>query len=70
VGSHEGLDNGVLYFKGSLYKDEVAQMQVTPCNVWDLKEVLGLPYYEEKYLVHIDAAQAKKAADNYVPAKK
>jgi len=62
VGSHEGLENGILYFKGSLYKDEMAEMKVEPLKVWDLKEVFDLPYYEEKYLVHIGAVAARKAA--------
>ncbi|MFA5258087.1 MAG: 16S rRNA (guanine(527)-N(7))-methyltransferase RsmG [Opitutales bacterium] len=62
VGSREGLQNGVLYFKGSLYKDELAEMKLEPLKVWDLKEVLGLPYYEEKFLVHLRAQDVRAAA--------
>jgi hypothetical protein len=61
-GEHEGLRNGVLYFKGTLYIDELAQIKVTPLKVWNLKEVMGLSYYEDKFLVHIAAADARKAA--------
>jgi len=59
-GAHEGLVNGVLYFKGSLYRDELAALKITPLKVWDLKEVLGISYYEDKYLVHIAAKDAAK----------
>lgn len=62
-GQHDGLENGILYFKGTLYRDELAQMNIKPLKVWDLQEVLGLPYYQDKFLVHI-------AAESVAPAKR
>lgn len=62
VGEHEGLQNGILYFKGTLYKEELESLKITPLNVWDLREQLGHEYYADKFLVHIGAAAAQKAA--------
>jgi 16S rRNA (guanine527-N7)-methyltransferase len=59
-GAKGGLASGVLYFKGSLYKEELAALKIEPLKVWDLKEVLGDDYYAEKYLVHIAAKDAAK----------
>jgi 16S rRNA (guanine527-N7)-methyltransferase len=62
LGDNPVLAHGVLYFKGTLYRDELAQLKIEPLKVWDLKEVLALPYYEDKFLVHIAAKDAQKAA--------
>jgi len=62
VGTSGGLRHGVLYFKGSLYRDELAALKIEPLKVWDLREVLGDAYYEDKFLVHISAENAAKAA--------
>jgi len=67
VGSHEGLENGILYFKGTLYREELAAIHIEPLKVWDLKEVLGDEYYADKFLVHIAAADARKAAAKMQP---
>jgi 16S rRNA (guanine527-N7)-methyltransferase len=60
AGSHDGLENGVLYFKGTLYKEELDALKILPTTVWDLENVLGLPYYAEKFLVHIPRKEAQK----------
>ncbi len=70
VGSHEGLENGILYFKGSLYKEELAALSLEPLHVWDLREQLGHEYYAEKYLVHIGTQAAQKAAVRLEAQKK
>ena len=62
-GEQNGLKYGVLYFKGTLYREELAAMKMEPLKVWDLKEVLGLPYYEDKFLVHLEAQAVQKAAN-------
>ena len=61
-GPDNGLAHGVLYFKGTLYREELAAIKVEPLKVWDLKEVLGLPYFEDKFLVHIGADAVIRAA--------
>jgi len=62
IATRDGFENGVLYFKGTLYKEELAEMKIEPLHVWDLKEVLGLPYYEDKFLVHLGAHDVRLAA--------
>ena len=47
------IANGLLYLKGTQYADECGQLGITPDHVWSLQEILPLPYYEEKYLIHI-----------------
>jgi len=60
-GIHEGLRHGVLYFKGTLYREEVATLGVQPLAVWDLREVLGDEYYADKFLVHLAAEDVRRA---------
>jgi 16S rRNA (guanine527-N7)-methyltransferase len=61
LGDTNGLEHGVMYFKGTLYRDELAAMKLEPLKVWDLKEVLGLDYYADKFIVHISAKDAFRA---------
>ena len=63
-GESVGLPHGVLYFKGSMYREELAALKIEPLKVWELSDVLGEEYYREKYLVHISAKDAAKAALN------
>jgi 16S rRNA (guanine527-N7)-methyltransferase len=55
------LARGVLYFKGTLYRDELAALKIEPLKVWDLKEVLGAEYYADKFLIHLAAKDVQKA---------
>lgn len=49
------LANGILYFKGTLWKDELAPHTLRPASVWDLHDFVPLPYFEGKYLLHFPA---------------
>jgi 16S rRNA (guanine527-N7)-methyltransferase len=49
--------NGVLYFKGSLYKEELDAIGLVPHAVYSLEECYPeLEYYKEKYLIHLEAS--------------
>lgn len=47
--------NGILYFKGTLWKEELAAHALRPGSVWDLHEFVPRPYFEEKFLLHFPA---------------
>jgi 16S rRNA (guanine527-N7)-methyltransferase len=49
--------NGVLYFKGTLWREELADAgpQSQPASVWDLHEFAPTPYFEGKFLLHFPA---------------
>ncbi|MEI2421162.1 RsmG family class I SAM-dependent methyltransferase, partial [Arthrospira platensis SPKY2] len=59
-GGSPDLPNGVLYLKGSLYKPELESCGIQPFAVHDIGASLQLPYYQEKYLIHLDARSVRK----------
>lgn len=52
---------GILYFKGTLYAEELEVIRLKPYAVHDLHTVTNRPYFNEKYLVHLEASAAIKA---------
>lgn len=48
-------DNGVFYFKGTMYREELAGDPRQPAAVWDLHTEIPLEYFAEKYLLHFPA---------------
>jgi 16S rRNA (guanine527-N7)-methyltransferase len=46
--------SGVLYWKGSLYVEELAAMGITPRAVHDLGALFPDPWFAGKFIVHID----------------
>ncbi len=61
-GATEGLEHGVLYFKGTLFNEELASLGIEPLRVHDLRTVLPLDYYQDKFLVHLDTISVQRAA--------
>lgn len=47
--------NGVLYFKGSLWREELAGGQMQPATVWPLEAWVPRPFFAEKFLLHFPA---------------
>ena len=47
--------NGVLYFKGTLWREELAGSQVQPATVWPLDVWVPRPFFAEKFLLHFPA---------------
>ncbi|MCB1104616.1 MAG: 16S rRNA (guanine(527)-N(7))-methyltransferase RsmG [Opitutaceae bacterium] len=48
-------DNGVLYFKGTLWREELAGGTVQPASVWPLDAWINRPFFAEKFLLHFRA---------------
>jgi 16S rRNA (guanine527-N7)-methyltransferase len=53
--------NGVLYWKGSLYKEELSSLELEPHAVYPIEEVVPDPYFSEKYIVHLTRDQVLSA---------
>ncbi len=47
--------NGVFYFKGTLWREELAGSPVQPSSVWSLHEFVPRPFFAEKFLLHFAA---------------
>jgi 16S rRNA (guanine527-N7)-methyltransferase len=58
---------GVLYFKGSLYKEELEGMELEPFKVHSLDSVVDEPYYGDKFLIHLDTPSVVKQVPPMVP---
>ncbi len=55
-GSKGEPSNGVLYFKGTLYREETAGLRGAPPRVWPLDEMYPeSEYFREKFLLHFPA---------------
>ncbi|HRI81261.1 MAG TPA: hypothetical protein PLF88_02410, partial [Opitutaceae bacterium] len=52
-------DNGVLYFKGTLWREELASGAVQPAAVWPLDAWVPRPFFAEKFLLHFRAPIAR-----------
>ncbi|MCD8483454.1 MAG: 16S rRNA (guanine(527)-N(7))-methyltransferase RsmG [Verrucomicrobia bacterium] len=59
-GGAADLPNGVLYLKGSLYKEELERCGIQPHAVHDLEQLYPREYFKEKYLVHLDARSVSR----------
>ncbi|MBN2068960.1 MAG: 16S rRNA (guanine(527)-N(7))-methyltransferase RsmG [Opitutales bacterium] len=60
---------GVLYFKGTLYKEELESMGLEPFKLHALDTVLDEPYFADKFLIHLDSANVKAKAVMPEPVK-
>ena len=74
-GGTEENPHGVLYLKGTLYREELASLGVEPFKVHDLGALSGNPYFEDKFLVHLEAkslqaSEAGRLAAEPPPKKK
>jgi len=47
--------NGVLYFKGTLWREELAGSKMQPTEVWPLDKWVPREYFAEKFLLHFKA---------------
>ena len=54
-GNASSIANGVLYFKGTLYREELAGSKTRPETVWPLNAFFPRPYFEDKFLLHFPA---------------
>ncbi|MAH40553.1 MAG: 16S rRNA (guanine(527)-N(7))-methyltransferase RsmG [Puniceicoccaceae bacterium] len=54
-GHKHSLANGLLYWKGGAYSDELAPTGYVPNRIYDLEKMLKNPYFCEKYILHFHA---------------
>jgi 16S rRNA (guanine527-N7)-methyltransferase len=47
--------NGVFYFKGTLWREELAGATVQPASVWSLHDLAPRTFFEGKFLLHFPA---------------
>lgn len=61
AGGSANQPNGLLYWKGSLYKEELEQLEIEPFAVYPIWEKIPDPYFEEKYIIHLTRDQVLAA---------
>lgn len=54
-GQHGTPANGVLYFKGTRWREELAGTGVEPDALWSLHHYVPRPFFAEKFLLHFRA---------------
>lgn len=54
-GHTHSLANGLLYWKGGAFAEELAPTQYAPDQIYDLETMLKNPYFCEKYILHFHA---------------
>jgi 16S rRNA (guanine527-N7)-methyltransferase len=59
TGAKGSLPNGVLYFKGTLWREELAGTSTQPSRKWDLHEFVPREYFVGKFLLHFSAPLAR-----------
>ena len=60
-GERNSLPNGVLYWKGGAFEDELSALGIEPRKVFDLEFDLKDPYFQQKYILHFDARDVPRA---------
>jgi 16S rRNA (guanine527-N7)-methyltransferase len=55
------IPNGVFYWKGSLWEEELASVGIEPLAVHTIGERIDDPYFEGKYIVHISREAVLRA---------
>lgn len=61
TGGPPGFPNGILYWKGSLFREELAAMEVEPYVVYSIREKIPDPYFEGKFIIHLTRDQVLKS---------
>ena len=56
-GGDSAMPNGVLYWKGSLYREELDAIGIQPFAVYPIEEKLDDPYFAGKYIIHLSRDQ-------------
>lgn len=59
IGNKNNIDNGLLYWKGSDYKGELAYESYQPDYIYNLGDMLKEEYFLDKYLLYFKADKIK-----------
>lgn len=61
-GGSGNFPNGILYWKGSLYREELESVGISePFRVFSIEDHIPDPYFAGKYIIHLTRDQALKA---------
>lgn len=60
VGGTRECPFGVLYWKGTLYREELDAIGLRPFAVHPIDQVIERPYFAEKFIVHLDAREVQR----------
>lgn len=60
-GGDKACPNGILYWKGSLYREELDGLGIEPHAVYPVGESITDPYFAEKVIVHLSREQVLAA---------
>ncbi|MFL2834816.1 MAG: 16S rRNA (guanine(527)-N(7))-methyltransferase RsmG [Coraliomargaritaceae bacterium] len=63
-GEQHSLPNGVIYWKGGSIEAELNPLGIQSKTLVDLEKVLGDPYFNDKFIIHIKAEALKKVHFN------
>lgn len=61
-GGLQEAPHGVLYWKGTLYREELSELSLEPQQVWPLERLTSDPYYADKYIIHLEGRAVQRAA--------
>lgn len=54
AGGNPDFPNGVLYWKGTLYREELESIGVEPHQVFDIRQAIDNEYFEGKFIIHLN----------------
>ena len=60
-GERNSLANGVLYWKGGAFEEELSALGIEPRKVFDLELDLQDAYFQQKYILYFDARDVPRA---------
>jgi len=59
-GQSGNLPNGLLYFKGTMWRDELGGNACQPSSIWNLSDYCNDEYFAEKFLLHFNHEALQK----------
>ena len=54
-GNRNSIKNGLLYWKGGDFKEELEGQRLQPAQIWDVAKILPNGDFDEKYILHFPA---------------
>ncbi len=61
-GMKNSLENGILYWKGGQFEEELSMLGCEPRGVYDLQKFFGDDYFAEKYILHFHWSDVLRAS--------
>ena len=52
--------NGIFYFKGTRYQEELAETGIRPAHIWPINDYFTEPYFAEKFLLHFATPESRE----------